>query len=512
VKKFFVFLILLFLIPAPAQTAQGPDKNGAAAAEKTSNKRPLKEAVLEPPSITRHSIKVKGKKLKYTASAGYLPIRDDAGKLRARIFFVAYEKDNQVKSRRPVTFAYNGGPGASSTWLHLGALGPKRAILSEGKTLPPPYKWITNEYTWLDFTDLVFIDPVGTGYSRPAAGIKAEDFFGVKVDIQSIAEFIRVYVTRYGRWLSPKMIAGESYGTTRTAGLSGYLQNELGMNLNGLILISSVLNFQTITFTSGNDLPYSLYLPSYTMAAWVHGKLPPALQEDIIKTRQEVEQFALTDYLMALAKGNKLSEEERSRIIEKLADYTGLEKTFIKNSNLRIDRDDFLKELLWKENRRLGVLDSRISGDYQARTFMEDPSFFKTTGPLVAVWNAYSRIELNYKNDLPYIFLSEKANRSWNWGSAAEGFVDVAQTLGLAMHENRSLKVFIASGYFDLDTAYFATKYMVDHLPIDPAQRNQITLTFFGGGHQMYTHLPSLKNLSREVAEFYKQSVPDRSP
>jgi carboxypeptidase C (cathepsin A) len=384
-------------------------------------------------------------------------------------------------------------------------------VLAERKMPVPPYQWVTNDYTWLDFTDLVFIDPVGTGYSRPAPGIKPQEFFGVKEDIRSIADFIRVYITRYDRWLSPKMIAGESYGTTRTAGLSGYLQNKLGMNLNGVILISSVLDFQTISFTPGNDLPYILYLPSYTMAAWYHGKLSQRLQADITRTRQEVEQFALTDYLLALGQGNRLSEKERNRMVDKLADYTGLRKTFIRNSNLRINRDDFLKELLRKENQQLGVLDSRLTGNYPVNTFMEDPSFFETTGALVAVWNDYVRSELKYKNDLSYIFLSDKADRSWNWGSAAKGYVDVAETLGLAMQENRSLKVFIASGYFDLDTAYFASEYMVNHLHIDPALRSQIRHAYFDGGHQMYTHLPSLIKLSREVAEFIKKSIPKGS-
>jgi carboxypeptidase C (cathepsin A) len=500
----FIALISLFgfqigLSPLIAQEA---DKRTSAIREAP------KELVEEALSVTRHSIEVNGKNLNYMATAGYLPMKDETGKLKANIFFVAYVKDDEDKSKRPITFAYNGGPGASSTWLHLGALGPKRGLLTEGKTPPPPYRWVTNEYTWLGFTDLVFIDPVGTGYSRPAPGVKSVEFFGVKEDIQSIADFIRAYVTKYERWLSPKLIAGESYGTTRTAGLSGYLQNRLGMNLNGVILISSVLDFQTITFTPGNDLPYILYLPSYTSAAWYHKKLSPALQQDLNKIRSDVEEFAMTEYLLALAKGSALSDGERNRIVDKLAQYTGLKRSFIKNSNLRINRDDFLTELLRTENVQLGVLDSRITGNYQVNTFMEDPSVFETTGPLVAVWNDYVRNELRYKNDLPYIFLSIKANRAWKWGSAAEGYVNVAETLGLAMSENRSLKVFIASGYYDLDTAYFAAKYIANHLNIDLSLQGNITLAYYDAGHQMYTHLPSLKKLARDVDEFFKKSVP----
>jgi carboxypeptidase C (cathepsin A) len=500
--------VVTLQIPFGSLTAQEVQKGRSHLPENPAIQGARKEFLKEAISVTRHSVEVNGKSLNYTATAGYLPMEDEAGKLKANIFFVAYVKDDEDRSKRPVTFAYNGGPGASSTWLHLGALGPKRAVLAEGKTPPPPYRWETNEYTWLDFTDLVFIDPVGTGYSRPAPGVNPEEFFGVKEDIQSVGNFIRLYITRYERWLSPKFIAGESYGTTRTAGLSGYLQNRLGMNLNGIILISSVLNFQTITFTPGNDLPYILYLPSYTFAAWYHRKLPPAMQTDIRKTQQEVEQFAMNEYLLALAKGNALSHGERSRMIDTLAAYTGLPKNFIKNSNLRISRDDFLTELLRHENRQLGVLDSRITGNYQVSTFMEDPSVFQVIGPLVAVWNDYVRNELKYIDDLPYIFLSVKANRSWKWGSAAEGYVNVAETLSLAMSENRSLKVFIGSGYYDLDTAYFAATYIVNHLEIDPALQANITLAYYDAGHQMYTHLPSLQKLTRDVGEFFRKSVP----
>ena len=274
------------------------------------------------------------------------------------MFFIAYTKENEDKlAQRPITFIFNGGPGSSAIWLHMGGLGPKRALLTEqGNALPPPYKLVTNEYTWLDFTDLVFVDPIGTGYSQPDPGIKPNEFWGFKEDISSVGEFIRLYVTRNGRWLSPKFVAGESYGTTRAAGLSGYLQNQVGMNLNGIILISSVLNFQTISFDPGNDLPFVLYLPAYTCAAWYHKKLPLSLQEDFDKTRKEAEQFALGEYLPALAKGNELKGVEYENIIEKLVHYTGLSKIHIKNANLRINREDFIKALLQSDNYRLGIL------------------------------------------------------------------------------------------------------------------------------------------------------------
>lgn len=409
-------LILFASVDQPILAQESPKKSSAIS-EKGGGRETEKETPSEKLSITRHSIEINGQVLKYTATAGYMPLKDEAGKLKCKIFFVAYTKDEQKdKSQRSITFAFNGGPGSSSIWLHLGALGPRRVLLTEeGKALPPPYKLVPNEYTWLDFTDLVFIDPVGTGYSQSAPGVDPKEFYGVKEDIESVGEFIRLYITRYKRWLSPKFIAGESYGTTRTAGLSGYLQNKVGMNLNGLFLISSVLNFQTISFTPGNDLPFILYLPSYTCASWYHRKLPPELQADFPKTRMEVEQFALNEYLLALAKGNELPETERDKIIEKLAAYTGLSKLYIKNANLRISQDDFVNELLRRENRRLGVLDSRITGSYKVEDFMEDPSVVEVSGPMVATWNDYVRKDLKYETDLSYKVLSMKANQLWNW-------------------------------------------------------------------------------------------------
>jgi carboxypeptidase C (cathepsin A) len=464
----------------------------------------------EKPSVTHHTIEFNGIILNYTATAGFISLKDETGKPKAYLFFTAYVKDDlENRSERPVTFAFNGGPGASSIFLHLGALGPKRALLGDVEALPPPYRLVTNEYTWLDFTDLVFIDPVGTGYSRPAPGVDPKVFYGVKGDIQSVGDFIRLYCTQYQRWLSPKFIAGESYGTTRAAGLSGYLQNKLGMNLNGIFLISEVMNFQTIMFTAGNDLPYILYLPAYSEAAWYHRRLPPALQADLPKAREVVEQFALNEYVLALAKGDGLPDGERDRMIERLADYTGLPVTYIKNSNLRITREGFTRELLRDEDLRIGVLDSRITGRYRVEHFMEDPSVFVVTGPLVATWNDYVRNELKYETDAPYEILSTKVNELWNWESATGGlgYVNVAQTLRQAMSENRFLKVFIASGYYDLDTSYFATQYTVNHLGLDPALRGNITLGHYDAGHQMYTHLPSLKRLTADAAAFFKKAL-----
>jgi carboxypeptidase C (cathepsin A) len=492
----FIFLSAFVSIPEPLP-AQGPSEGTPTA------------FVPKEMSVTRHTIELHGRILNYTATAGYVPLKDEAGKLKANVFFTAYVKDEENKLHRPVTFAFNGGPGASSVFLHLGAFGPKRAVLGDDQALPPPFKLVTNEYTWLDFTDLIFIDPVGTGYSRSAPGVDPKEFYGVKADIQSVGNFIRIYCVKNQRCLSPKFIAGESYGTTRAAGLSGYLQNKLGMNLNGLVLISEVLNFQTIIFTPGNDLPYILYLPAYTNAAWYHKKLPPKLQGNLAKTREEVERFALNEYILALAKGNELSDGEQNRIVETLADYTGLQKTYIKNCNLRIGRDDFTKELLRSENRRIGVLDSRVTATYKPTDFMEDPSVFIVTGPLAATWNDYVRRDLKFETDIPYELLSEKANELWDWGSGTRGlgYLNVAETLQKAMSENKYLKVFVASGYFDLDTSYFATRYTANHLRLDPSLRGNLTLAYYDAGHQMYSHLPSLKKLTEDASTFFRRTL-----
>jgi len=508
--------LLIFLPCEPIvrpTVAEETPKEDLEKSEKAEAKAPAKALPGEKASVTHHSIKINGHTLDYTATAGYMPMKDEAGKLKANIFFVDYEKDKQGdKSRRPITFAYNGGPGASSIWLHLGALGPKRILLTdEGKALPPPYRLVTNEYTWLDFTDLVFIDPVGTGYSRPAPGVEAKEFFGVEEDIQSVAEFIRLYLTRYTHWRSPKFLAGESYGTTRAAGLSGYLQDRFGIDLNGVIFISAVLNFQTLMFRPGNDLPYLLYVPPYTAAAWYHKKLPPELQSDLRKTLEKAEYWALNEYLLALAKGNSLSDPEQERVIDRLAQFTGLSKDYVRESKLRISNVRFAKELLRKEGRTFGILDSRYRGIDRdsAGEFAEfDPSIQNTVGPYVAVLVDYLRKDLKWETDLPYEYLSQKANESWNWGSARKGYVNVGETLRQAMSKNKNLKVFIASGLFDLDTSYFATKYTVNHLSLDPTLKGNMTFGYYEAGHQMYVHPPSLKKLRADVLEFMKTAYP----
>lgn len=460
-------------------------------------------------SVTRHSLRLAGQTLHYTATAGYMPVKSETNALKAKIFFTAYVKEGvSDRTGRPVTFTFNGGPGSSSVWLHLGTIGPRRVQMSpEGEALPPPGELIDNESTWLDFTDLVFIDPVMTGYSRPAEGEDKKQFLGVEEDAKSVGEFIRLYCTQYKRWGSPKFLAGESYGTTRAARLSGYLQDTFGMYLNGIVLISAITQFQTARFDTGNDWPYILFLPTYTATAWYHKKLPEDLQrQPLAQVLQEVENWALTDYLLALAQGDRLPEVRREQITAALARYTGLSEQYIRNTNMRILIRRFTKELLRTERQTVGRLDSRFQGidlNYATESYEFDPSYAAIYGPFSAALNHYVRTELGYENDIPYEILTGRV-QPWNWGKGGNGYLNVAETLRQAMSKNKYLKVFIANGYYDLATPFFATRYTVEHMGLDPSLRDHISFGYYEAGHMMYIHQPSRQKLTADVAAFYR--------
>jgi len=436
-------------------------------------------------------------------------MKNESGKHQASVFFIAYIKEGvtDVKTR-PITFAFNGGPGSASLWLHMGALGPKRVKMSdEGFQLPQPFQYVDNEQTWLEFTDLVFIDPVSTGYSRSAPGVDKKQFHGVVEDVKSVGDFIRLYITKNERWMSPKFICGESYGTTRAAGLSGYLQDTYGMYLQGLVLVSSILNFHTARFAPGNDLPYPLFLPTYTAAAWYHKKLPEKYQKDLNMTLKEVEQWALSDYWLALAKGDALTETERNRVIDQLAQYTGLSKKYIDETNLRIKIYRFTRELLRDEKQRIGRLDNRFKGnllDVEGDEFEEDPSYIAIYGPYTASVNDYIRQQLKYTNDLPYWPIADLD--SWNWGKF-NGYVNVAEIVRGAINKNNHLRVMIANGYFDLATPYFATLYTVNHMNLPESLRGNIVMKYYQAGHMMYIRTDCRKKLRDDAYEFYMNSL-----
>ncbi|MDJ1496701.1 peptidase S10 [Cytophagaceae bacterium DM2B3-1] len=464
-----------------------------------------------PLSITKHKISINGKTINYTATTGYLVLREESGKARANIFFVAYTKDGVADpATRPITYSFNGGPGSSSVWLHMGALGPRRIQMTDaGESEAPPYKVIDNEYTWLDETDLVFIDPVTTGYSRPAEGVEGKEFHGYNEDIASVGDFIRLYTTQFERWSSPKFLAGESYGTTRSAGLSGYLQDRHGLYLNGIVLISSVLNFQTILFNKGNELPFALYLPTYAAIAWYHKKLSPEYT-DLKKLLAEVEQFAMGEYSIALMKGDKLTDTEKQSLTEKLNRYTGLSKEYIQQTHYRIEILRFTKELLRKEGRMSGRLDGRFKGidyDNAGENFEFDPSYnVAIYGPYTTAINDYVRRELNYENDLPYEVLTGRVH-PWNYTNVQNQYLNVTETLRQSMTKNPFLKILVCNGYYDLATPYFATDYTFNHMFLDKSLQKNIKMTFYESGHMMYIHKPSLIQFKKDVSTFYKESL-----
>ena len=502
--------VLLAAAPAKGKPAA---KSGAPASKSGSGAGATPEAGAPDtiPVVTHHETTVDGKSLRYTVTTGLLPLRNETGDTEARIFFMAYAAEGRGgPGTRPLMFSFNGGPGSASVWLHLGALGPKRVkMLDEGGMPAPPYQLVDNPNTWLDRTDICFIDPVGTGYSRASKPEGGKKFWSVQGDVESVGEFIRLYLTRYERWTSPLFLVGESYGTTRAAGLSGYLV-EHGVAFNGIILVSSILNFETADFTRGNDLPYSLYLPTYAATAWYHKKLPTDLQSKGLKdVLAEVEPWAEAGYPAFLARGDKLSRAERDGALDRLARYTGLSRAYLDQSNLRVDIQHFCKELLRSERRTVGRLDSRFKGiDESAagETPDYDPSLAAIRPPYTAAFNAYVRTELGYKTDLPYYILGGGIG-PWDWGSARAGFPDVSGALRFAFAKNPEMKLFVASGHYDLATPYFATDYTLAHLGLEPEERVRVTTRQYEAGHMMYIHAGELAKLKKDVAAFIEAAL-----
>jgi len=456
---------------------------------------------------TTHTVTIAGAQVKYTAITGTMPLKEDTDDPKASIFFIAYIKSGESRpAERPVTFSFNGGPGSSSVWLHLGVLGPRRVKLEDdGSMPPPPFALVDNEYSLLDKTDLVFIDPVTTGFSRAAKKEDAKEFHGVEGDIKGVGEFIRLFLTKYKRWASPKFLIGESYGTTRAAGLASYLQDRHGMYLNGIMLISSILEFQTARFDSGNDLPYVLFLPTYTATAWYHKQLADDLQADLQGALRESERFAEGDYLKALLQGSELSSDDRTRVVAELARLTGLGEVYVDRSNLRVPIWRFVKELLRDEGRTVGRLDSRFTGidaNKVGDSYEYDPSYAATLGPFSSTFNDYVERELNFESQLPYEILTDKV---FPWKMTDEnrgGYVNMTRSLREAMTQNPYLKVFVANGYYDLATPYFATEYTFSHLGLDSSLAGNVTMGYYQAGHMMYINTPSLIKLKADLAAF----------
>ncbi len=434
-------------------------------------------------------------------------------KPRATLFYVAYARQGvDDPASRPLTFSFNGGPGSSSVWLHMGLLGPRRVVMADdvGNLPRPPFRLVENDASLLDRTDLVFIDPVTTGFSRPLPGEEAKGFHGFEKDIHSVGDFIRLYTTRAGRWGSPKFLIGESYGTTRAAGLSGYLQERHGLYLNGIMLISSVLDFGTLLFQPGNDLPYMLFLPTYTATAHYHRRLPADLQErSLDDLLAEVRAFALGDYASALLQGHALPAEEEEQIARRLAAYMGVAVDFVQRHNLRVPIFRFTKELLRDQGLTTGRLDSRFTGadrDSGGERFEYDPSYAVIQGPYTATFNDYIRRELQFESDLAYEILTARVH-PWNYETFQNAHVYVAETLRKAMNINPYLKVFVANGYYDLATPFLATEYTFNHLMLPPARRADVSMSYYEAGHMMYVQQPSLSRLKADLAAFLENAL-----
>ena len=520
-----LFSILVVCCPVLANDA---DKNESPAAKKAATNtdekeqqgqdgKPADQQQDDGPklAVTHHTATIDGQDIAYTATAGKMVMKSDEGKAKANIFFVAYTKDGDepgsLSPERPITFCFNGGPGSSSVWLHLGMLGPQRLVFDDDAgRARPPHTVTENPFSLLDKTDLVFIDPVSTGFSRPAKGEKKSQFHGYDEDVRSIGQFIHDYTTRYGRWGSPKFLLGESYGGLRAAGLSGELQGRYHMYLNGVVLVSAVVDFQTLMASGNNDIAYTLFFPSYTATAWYHKVLPEHLQKQPLeKVVAEAESFASKTYLQALLAGDSLSDEQRKLVIARMAELSGLSADYLDRANLRVSMSRFGKELLRDQRQVVGRFDSRYTGvdrDSISDTMGHDPSGSAFFGPFTSAMNQYLRDHLEVKEERVYEILTRKVH-PWDYSEFTNRFVNASETLRRAMSDNPHLKVFAACGYYDLATPVYAMEYTRDHLGLAPELRKNFSMGYYEGGHMMYVHEPSLKKLRDDLAKFYASAL-----
>jgi len=515
-----VFAILLVLTQTPQLAAQGSEKEPE---KSEKDAKPEAKPAPEPPapkeesSVTDHTIKIGGQTIAYKATASTTLIKDEKGDPTASIFSIAYtrsdakDKDKDL-SQRPISFVYNGGPGSSSIWLHMGAFGPRRVVTTDaGPTPPPPFKMVDNADSLLDKTDLVFIDPVGTGFSRAVGKAKDKDFWGIDQDVKSLAQFIATYVGRNGRWNSPKFLIGESYGTFRSAALGNYLQQHDGMYFNGIVLISSVLDLGTISFPPGDDRPYIFYLPSYAATAAYH-KMLKDQPADLNAFLTEARQFASTEYAGALMKGATLSAADKSDIAKKISRFTGLSEDYLVKADLRVNLPQFMAELQRSRGLSTGRLDARFSGpqpDLLAEFAEYDPQSTAVDGAFTAAFNSYVREDLKFGKDLTYNTLSRDANRAWDWKRAEggqnygfPGSPNVEQDLVEALVTNPHLHVEVENGLYDLATPFLATEYTMTHLELPENLQKNIKLQYYDAGHMMYLREADLAKLKTNVATF----------
>ncbi|RQP26307.1 S10 family peptidase [Piscinibacter terrae] len=465
--------------------------------------------------VTEHRLTLGNRALDYSVTCGTLVLREDehdadgqrsADKPRAALFFIAYTLKNPSDSPRPITFSFNGGPGSSSVWLHLGILGPQRVSTDDmGNVPPPPYALQDNEHTLLTDSDLVFIDPIGTGHSRMAEGEKVAEFHEYQRDLDSVGEFIRLYLTRFGRWESPKYLIGESYGTTRAAGLTHHLQDKHDVFLNGVMLVSLAIDLQTLEFDHGNELPFPLFLPTYAATAWYHKALAADLQAlPLGEVIAQAEAFALGDYTVALMRGSRLDAATRQRIAEQVARWSGLSVEYVLRCDLRPTEFRYFKELLRHRGQTVGRLDSRFLGfdrDDAGEKPETDAAMANLIGAYAAGINRLLKTHYQFEKDAPYV-VHAPLWQKWSWKDFANRYANVGASLRRAMHANPHMRVYVASGYYDLATPHAAGDYTLSHLGIRESLQGNIRVSYFEAGHMMYIHQPSLARMAQELREF----------
>jgi carboxypeptidase C (cathepsin A) len=502
--------------PASSTTPDKSEENAKPAeppktdANEATDKEEHYDVAEVPPVITHHQTTLNGKTFNYTATAGRLPIKRGDGKTEAEMFFVAYTLDAQAAAKRSLTFSFNGGPGSASVWLHMGALGPKRVVMQPNGFMPAaPYRLEDNPDTLLDRSDIVMVDAMATGYSRAATAELTKKFLGVKGDIQGFGEFIRLYLSRYDRWSSPLFLLGESYGTTRAAGIAGYLADH-GIAFNGVTLLSMAVDFETLEWNKSNDLPYLLLVPSFNMIAGYHHKLSADLAQDMAKTREEVVRWSNNDYALALGKGDAMTPDEHRKIVEQLSRYIGLRPEVIEAHNLRIDVPTFTRELLLDQKLVTGRLDGRFTSPNPGDERGYDPTSAAILPPYTSAFNNYLRTELNYKSDMPYrVFAYDQPGfQNWEWGNAVEGFPSTAGGLRSAMIKNPYMKILVMEGYYDLATPFTAANWTMDHLDLGPQFRQNISYATYNAGHMVYIDRAEHDKMKKNLVDFMEKCLP----
>jgi carboxypeptidase C (cathepsin A) len=506
-RRAAIFLVICYLLGNLAVHAEGSVKQVDSTPEQ---------------SVTEADISMDGRPLHFRSVAGTLLLKDDSEAPMASVFYVAYSKIGVPDaSRRPVTFLYNGGPGAASLWLHISAFGPRRVQLNnDAHTQSAPYQLVDNRYTLLDATDLVFIDAPGTGFSRIVGNADPKDVYATDPDARLFAEFIKSYLSASGRWNSPKFLLGESYGAIRSTLVAEELQ-KFEVDINGLILLSALPNADICTETAslnpGIDLPYALTLPTQAAIAWYHHRLP-GTWHDLESVLREAERFATDEYLPALEKGDLLDPKTKEAIADKIHEFTGLPIAYILRTDLRIPAFAFSHELLADSKQMVGLLDGRYAGpwiDPVAPVPEYDPAGTAIASANLAAFNDYVRAALRYGGSQDYIRFNIDVFRHWNWNHVTPGTsrlwpiaINILPDLATAMAENPDLKVMVNVGYFDLETPYFATLYGMHHLPAGEKLRKQIEYAYYPSGHAIYTDRESLKALHDRIAKFIVASSP----